>query len=234
MSTAFLYNRKALLSAAGILVLGGGAWGVVALTSGPKSTLPEDLSVNALKAKAAEDPGKVFERVHDAMRREDLTEEQQHELRENAREVMDAQIEQRLDEYFVASQDQRKMILDRQLDEMQSRMKEWQQRRTERERDGAPQGERPRPSGAAPAAEPGSPGTTPQARPGPDDRSGRFGDRRGPPTQEQRKMRSESRDPDQRARRMAYFTALRKRAEERGIQMPFFGGGPGGGPGGGR
>jgi hypothetical protein len=45
---------------------------------------------------------------------------------------------------------------------------------------------------------------------------------------QERKTRSESRDPDAMARRMAYFQALRARAAERGIPMPS---GPGGGPG---
>jgi hypothetical protein len=56
-------------------------------------------------------------------------------------------------------------------------------------------------------------------------------------TTQQRKSRSETRDPDRMARNMAYFSALRARAAERGIQMPH-GPGPGagghgpGGPGG--
>ena len=52
-------------------------------------------------------------------------------------------------------------------------------------------------------------------------------------TQQERKTRAESRNPDQAAQHMAYFSALRARATARGIQMPF-GGGPGGGGGGGR
>ena len=47
----------------------------------------------------------------------------------------------------------------------------------------------------------------------------------------ERKERSESRNPDQMARRMAYFSALQKRAAERGVQMPFGRGGRDGGPG---
>jgi hypothetical protein len=54
-------------------------------------------------------------------------------------------------------------------------------------------------------------------------------------TPEGRKQMSESRDPDRMARRMAYFGAILSRAKERGIEMPFPGGGrpPMGGMGGG-
>lgn len=57
------------------------------------------------------------------------------------------------------------------------------------------------------------------------------------PSQQERKERSESRNPDDMARTMAYFAAVRTRMTERGINMPGRFGGPGmrgGGPGGGR
>ena len=57
---------------------------------------------------------------------------------------------------------------------------------------------------------------------------GMFGQR----SREERKERSETRDPDRAARQMAYFAAIRDRATQRGIKMPFGpGGGPRGGPG---
>lgn len=49
------------------------------------------------------------------------------------------------------------------------------------------------------------------------------------PTQQERKERSESRNPDQTARQMAFFSAVRERATQRGITLPQ---GPGGGRGG--
>lgn len=60
------------------------------------------------------------------------------------------------------------------------------------------------------------------------------GGNRPTPTQQERKERSESRNPDQTARMMAYFSAMRDRAASRGIQMPDRPGGFGGpgGPGG--
>lgn len=57
---------------------------------------------------------------------------------------------------------------------------------------------------------------------------------RPPPSQAERKTRSETRSPDQQARQMAYRKAMRERMQQRGIQPPRWGG-PGGrgGPGGG-
>jgi hypothetical protein len=58
------------------------------------------------------------------------------------------------------------------------------------------------------------------------------GGARPEPTQQERKERSESRNPDQMARQMAFFAAVRDRATQRGITLPQGQGGPGGGRGG--
>lgn len=235
------HRRKILLASVVLLVLGLGTWGVAALSKGHKTTLPRELSPDALKA-VSDDPGKVFERVHQAMESGKLTEEQRHELMQNVRSTMEAQMDKRMDEYFTAGEKEKQAILDRHIDEMQARMKEMEQRRARWNRDGtARSADRGQPSGppgggaggggAANAVASGAPaaGNAPSGGPS-------WGDRRGPPTRQERKMFMESRDPDKMARRMAYFAAIRQRAEQRGIQMPWPGGrGPGpGGPGMGR
>lgn len=225
MSAAFLGNHKVIVAATAIIILGGSVWAVIAATGGPRSTLPKDLSVGAIKKDAQEDPHAPFERVHEAARRPDLTDEQRHELFENLHAATEERMNQRLDKYFAANASQRKAILDRQIDEMQSHMREREQARAERERANTAAGTSGQQARGAGGAAAGAPG----GGPGPGG-IGPDGRRHGPPTQEERKMRSESRDPDQMARRMAYFTALRKRAEERGIQMPAMG--PPRGPGG--
>jgi hypothetical protein len=48
----------------------------------------------------------------------------------------------------------------------------------------------------------------------------RMGRMFGNTSQQERKERSEARNPDQMARTMAYFTAVRARMTERGIKMP--------------
>ena len=231
MSTDFLRNRKVLLATAGVLILGLATWGVAALSRGNKTTLPKELSAAALKAEA--DPGKVMQRVHEAMERGNLTDEQRHEVWENAHTVMEAQMDKRLDEYFTANESQRPAILDRQLDEMQAHMREWQQRRGQSDRQGSDRGPASGQRGPANATASGRAGGPPR-----DHGPGFGGDHRGggdhhwgPPTHEQRKQHFESRDPDRTARRTAYFAALSQRAEQRGIQMPWAMGPPHGGPG---
>jgi hypothetical protein len=222
--------------AAGVLLLAAGVWGVVAHSSS-KVSLPKDLSVEALQAQS-DDPGKVMDRVHQAMTSGNLTDEQRHALWGNVHTVMEAQMNKRMDEYFTAPEAQRRVILDRHIDEMQIRMKEFEQRRAQFEqerqaRGAAGQGTGP---GLPPGGTGGGRGTGPVAGtaggrgpgPGPGGQAGgpmggpdggRRGDRFGPPSRQERKVRSESRDPDQMARRMTYFTAMRKRAEERGIEL---------------
>ncbi|HOW18629.1 MAG TPA: hypothetical protein PLC79_06295, partial [Phycisphaerae bacterium] len=169
------------------------------------------------------------ETVHEAMSRPGLTEEQRHELWQSARTAMEAQLDKRIDEYFAASDSQKQVILDRQIDEMQSRMKEWQQRRAQWEQQGRPGAARPDggPRGGGSAASGGGSGGGPGAAPAAGGPPGGPRDgRHGPPSREERMRHTQARNPDQAARRLAYFTALRKRAEQRGIQMPF--GPPGG------
>ncbi len=222
MSADFLRSRRALFALAGILALGSGVWGFTVLTKNKKAALPRELSADALKAES--DPGKVFEKARQAMDRKDLTEEQRHQIWDNVHDAMEVRMDQRMDEYFAAAPAQRAAIIDRHLDEMQVHMKEWEQRRAERDRErqarsaGQSQASAGGTNGAGGAAAQAGPAGTGGAR-GPD--GGRGWGRGGGSTREQRKMRTESRDPDKTARRMAYFSAIHKRAEERGIQMPW-------------
>lgn len=245
---ALLQNRKVIFAVAGVLVLGAVVWGGVSWSRhSSQPPVPREFTVEAIKAKmeTENDPGKVWEQMHQLRERTDLTEEQRRQAFENAHAVMEEQMNKRLDAYFAATDEkQRLAMLDRDIDEMQRRMKERQQREAQAGRTGGPgargpggggSGGPPRATGGAggsgggagvaqgPQAPGGAPGT---AAPGGGPPGGWRGG--GPPTREQQKMRTESRDPDQSARRMAYFTALRKRAEQRGIQMPTFGRGPGG------
>jgi len=161
------------------------------------------------------EPEKLFE----AMRKPDLTDKERDELRHQMHEAFEARMEQRTDEYFNAPEDERLVILDRHIDEMVKEQEEREARRKEREeREGQPPPPEDRRAG-------------PTSRPwrGPGDM-----------TPEERKTRSETQNPDQRARRMAYRQAMHARMEARGLQPrgPGGRGGPGGpgergGPGGG-
>jgi hypothetical protein len=61
--------------------------------------IPAELSVDSLKAKAAE-PDKLRETMRDTMQREDLTDEQRRQIAENMRTVWEAEMTKRVDEYF--------------------------------------------------------------------------------------------------------------------------------------
>lgn len=192
-----------ILSAAGVVVVAGVAIGYVAWPRGAAnaSALPPELSVEALKAQSSE-PGKMMDTMRDAMRRDDLTDEQRRELGRNMREVWQTTMTARMDEYYSASEEEKNDVLDRHIDEFERFRAEMEKRRAEREKSG--EDERDRERGRA-----------------------TFGAQ----SQEERKARSESRNPDQMARMMGYFSAMRTRMTERGIKPPD---GPGFGFGGGR
>lgn len=213
-------NRTYRILAGVMLLLAGGAgvWAMARGKPGPASTLPEELQPAAFQAASAGQPGELEKALREAMQRDDLTEEQRRELRGNMRELMESMMQQRVEEYFAAAPEDKDAVLDRHLDDFQQRMQYWrelgEQRR--RERESRPEAER-------------------QAED--EERREEWARRRGSQTSDQRQARVEGRNPDQMARTMAYFTAMRKRADARGISMPMWGSGGGprrGGPGSGR
>lgn len=185
-----------------VVVVGGGVWAFTGGEAEPTGPIvPEELTVEAIKEQVKEDPMKVMDRMRDAQRDENLTEEQKRRIRRNGRAVMMEEMDKRMDEYFAATDEAEKnAILDRQIDEFQKMREVWRKRREEREAEREAKGE---------DAE-GDRGGPPW--------------RRGPQTREQRQNRSEGRSPDAMAKRMTYFMAMRARAQARGIEM----GGPGG------
>lgn len=225
MSADALKNRWVILSAVAVLLVGGGAWGLTAYARHKRSAVPKEFTAVALKNE--QDPGKMFEKVHQAMERTDLTDQQKHAIRENAHDAMESRMEARMNEYFQASGAQKQAVLDRHLNEMVVRMKEMEKRRAEWQAKngtfqlaGGPGGGPPwmRGGQGGPAAGPGSNGQAAGGAGG-DRRGGNSGDSQ----RDRRKQWTESRDPDQHARRMAYFTAMQQRAKQRGIEMPFHG-----------
>jgi len=206
---------------AAAFVAAGSVWAIVAWSGGAganPSSLPGELTVAALKKQGEEDPVKAAETIFRSFDQEDLTEEQRRELRRNAREVREAEMDKRVDEYFNASEEERQAVLDRQIDDMarfREQMREsWERRRAENEARRAEDGQQPNEEQA---------------------RRERWRPMGG--TAQERKERSEGRDPDKMARRISYFDAVRKRMQARGMEMPAgpggFGGpgGPGRGPG---
>ncbi len=190
LSQALSY-KVLLVAGGGVLLVGVGAWGVSAHFRATPTAEPVE-------------PEKLME----AMRQPDLTDEQRDELRRKMREAFEVRMAANVDEYFDAPEEERVVILDRHIDEMEKERARMEERRRERgEREEPPPGEREAGPTSRPRRDPGE--MTPQ----------------------ERKTRSETRNPDESARRMAYFHAMRARMAERGIQPPQ---GPGGrgGPGG--
>jgi hypothetical protein len=193
------------------LVIAGGVWGAVAWwghAKGATVALPKELQFDSLKAQA-EEPEKMAQTMHDMREREDLTEEQRHAAFENMRRVWETELDQRIDEYYAAPEAEKTAVLDRQIDEFTERMERMRQvheqdRQANQRGEGEARGDREATS-----------------RPRRDWRQ-----RMAEMSVQERKTRSESRNPDQTARHMAYFAAVRQRMEQRGIQMPR---GPGGG-----
>lgn len=194
-------SRTWALAGVAVLTLGGTVWGLLRWTGDEESDLPVELTVENLKAQIKEDPGQGMETIRQVSRREDLTDEQRREVFGNMREVWQTQMAERVDEYFAAADDEKEALLDRHLDEWQERSKEMSQRREQWERERK----------EAEAKE--------ESDEDQEDWRERMRNRWGSRTQQQRKEHSESRDPDQSARMMAYFTALRSRASARGISM---------------
>ncbi len=219
-------KRRTMLAVAVLALLMIGAWSWL---HARQSRLPKELSVEALAARVGGDPGKLRQQIRGV--EQQLTEAQREELHRNLRTVMEDSMDKRLKAYFAAGESERKVLLDRDIDEMRSRMQEMEKRRAEQKGKNAEGGPPPDGNGPPPGAG-GPPPGDPGGGPGGPSPGGPGRGPPGPPSRDQRKDWTERRDPDRMARMMSYMTAMRKRAEERGIQLPMPPGPPpgGGGP----
>lgn len=210
MNTSQQKPRKVLILAAGGLIVATGAtWGVWAWSrtrDADSSKLPGEYSVEALQTQTR-NPEQAMETVNGLIRREDLTDEQRREAFENLRKVREARFEESVDEYFAAAPEERDAVLDRHIDEFQEFMKDMEKHRDEWEK----ARERMR--------ENQNDNQNQNQNQSDESRRDRWRSRFR--TKEGRQTFSESHDPDRVARRMSYFSALRKRMTERGIEMPW-------------
>lgn len=200
-------NKLWIVGGVGAVLVGASVWGITAHYRNADATpvLPRELTVEGLKEQRAE-PGKMRDTMREAMDREDLTDEQKRQIAQNMREVWRSTMRERVDEYFNASEDDRVAVLDRQIDEFQRFREEMERRRADQERAGqAKEGDKARP-----------------------EREERWRGAMESQSKEERKERSESRNPDEMGRTMAYFGAMRQRMTERGIKPPEGGPGRGG------
>ncbi len=200
---------------AGVAVASVGVWYAVARAGDAGPQVPEGYSVEDIQA-TADDPAKAVAKANEFFQRTDLTEEQRHAVFENMRQVMEERLDNNIDEWTAAAPDQKLAVLDQHIDQMQAFMKEMEKHRAEWEK--RREEERKRRE-----AERSRDGNDNQAE-GDRGPGGRWRERMATP--QGRKQATESRDPDQTARRMGYFSAMMGRMKARGIDMPF---GPGGG-----
>jgi len=228
-------ERKGLiaLGVTGVVIVGAGAFIARATLFPPKDKADQLLA--EMKSTPEEQRGESMRRFREQA--DQMTEEERQKLREGMRAMFEEQIDERVNEYEEASDDQKVAVLDKHIDDFVARRADWEKRRAEWEADRARSGENAPGGGQAGASQGGGgaggaggrEGDT--ARGGPEGRG--PGGPRQPPTIEERKRRMEGTNPDSEVRRMRYFRAVRERAQKRGIEM---GPGPGGrgGPGGGR
>lgn len=186
--------------AALLLALSAGAWGLLRGSGNEASALPDKYSVDHLKS--LKDPREARELVRGAMQNDSLTDEQRKELRMNMRAAFEARMRERVDAYFAASDEDKTKVLDEQIDEFVEQMKKWEEARKEEEKNEKKDGDKDQSS---------------------------FRNFFASASKQDRKEMSESRNPDDMARGMTYFSAMQSRMKERGIQPPRGPGGPGGG-----
>lgn len=202
-------KKRWLIVSVVLVVLAGGSWGLASYFSKPQE---EQFAIAIPKDGTMEERMKSMEDFRNQMRREDLTDEQRRKLGESMRRFWEGEMQTRVNEYFEADPEERDRILDKHIDEMEEWRKAMEDRRRQEEEKAKAEGK-----------------TEEEEEKDREKEREEWRKRMGSRSREERKADSETRNPNEMAQRMAYFSAMRKQMEKRGIQPP---GGPGGGPGG--
>ena len=152
---------RLLVLGAGVLVLGAGGvwagkyWAARRAESDLHATLAAASAEEARDALLALEKdqvddaveamkGRSFSEMREMMRSGDLTDEQRQKLRDVMREVGRAHMNERVDEYFAAAEEQREALLDRHIDEMMEMRERWRAEREQRREEDGTERERPR------------------------------------------------------------------------------------------
>ncbi|MHC5109954.1 MAG: hypothetical protein ACYTHJ_08760 [Planctomycetota bacterium] len=192
------------------LGLGGGAWALFGrpAEAQPGADVPQQFSVENIK-KSMDEPEQMV-KTFNSMRNDELTEEQRQAARKNMGLAFREMLNESVDEYFNADVADRNDVLDAHLDEWIAKRENWKNAwEKQKKEDGNEESE--------------------------SERREDWRKKMASRSTQERKEWSESQNPDQMARVMTYFTAMRMRASARGIDMGWGRGGGGrGGKGGGR
>lgn len=201
-------SKTLLMAGLGVAVLGGGAWGLTKAFSKPRPTEAQEFA-----ARAKEDPVKVFDEMREKMRDEKTTEEEREKLRKSMREAFESRMNEAVAEYYNAKPEDREAVLNKHIDEFEKfrKMREERQEEEKAKAEGKTDEEREKER---------------------EKERERWRKSMNDRTKEERKSDSETSNPNDRARRMAYRAAMFKQMQARGIQPPRWGGPGGGGRGG--
>ncbi len=195
-------NKLWIVGGIGAVVIGASVWGITSRYKKVDATpvLPKELTVDGMKEQRGE-PWRMRDTLREAMDREDLTEEQKRQIGTNMREVWRSMMRERVDEYYAATDEEKLAVLDRQIDQIEKFREGMESRQTERKKEGE------------------------QGR---EEREQLWRQTMRSQSKEDRKERSESRNPDEMARTMSYLGTMWARMAERGIKPPEGGPGRGG------
>ena len=107
-----------ILAIVGLAGAGAGVWALTGSKQpeekGP--VIPKEFTVDALKKV---NPEEAFDKFREIRERTDLTEEQREKIRENADQVREQMMDERLKEYFSTPKADRNKVLDKQIDELE-------------------------------------------------------------------------------------------------------------------
>lgn len=216
-------NKKKLLIAVvvAVVMLGGLAWALLPSAEDRQVAKVVELQEKLFSDQSRDMPSDERRQAFEELRTEaeKLTPETRMQMMRDHPPPFMRRMQENIVAYFDLPEDQRPAALDKAIDEMEQRRKEWEKRRAER-------GDRP-PGERGPRGGPGGPGGA---------GGGPGGGRGGPPGGFNRNMTDEQRNqfrrrmldntsPQQRAMFGEYFKQLEQRRKERGLP-PMRGPGP--------
>lgn len=183
-------TRTWVLVSAGLIAVGGAAWALWSRSGKADESVPVPEAFAVDSIKQKMDDPEETKRLFASQQYDELADEQRRQVHQNKGEAFRQIWQDRVSEYFEAAEADREAILDRHLDALMAKMEQYDE------------GEEPK--NESKKQQPSKSQKRPYSE----------------WSRQERKAKSESGNPDQLARMMAYKTAIMKRAQARGIKMP--------------
>ncbi|HEY4309427.1 MAG TPA: hypothetical protein VGN12_08250 [Pirellulales bacterium] len=211
-------GKKLGFALAIILMLAGGAGAYYAFRTDPNLALVKDLGKQMRNEDLSrEDRGKLFGQMREAM--DQLSEDQRRDLRREFEKGRGQRDQQKMNEFFALSKKDQTKALDKDIDEMVKRRKDWEKRQKERDAERAKQ--QAAGGGGTNGGQGGGQGGGGRGGPG---GGGGGGDR-----SQQRRSALDNSSASSQAQRSEYRRQVATRMQQRGIPQTGGFGGPGGG-----